>query len=98
MARCTARRSSGLSMLGKKPPSRCVATSGTTITRAPNSRRRAAATVDLPPPGPPEIATRRAAISAGSEQSIAHVAEARVHGAVLGQRLVHGRGVDAHVW
>src|SRR6188508_389993 len=99
MARCTARRSSGPLMPGKKPPSRCVATSGTTTTRSPSSRATAAATVDLPPPGPPEIATRRAviALSARAEQAIAHVAEAGIHVAFLGQALVDGRRVDAHV-
>src|SRR5689334_6915628 len=98
MARCTARRSSGPRMPGKKPPSRCVATSGTTTTRSANSRATAAATVDLPPPGPPEIATRRADIaSARAEQAITHVAQAGIHVAVFGEALVDGRRVDAHV-
>src|SRR6185436_7075768 len=103
MARCTARRSSASEMRGKKPPSRCVATSGTTTTCPASSRPSRAATVDLPAPGPPVMATRQFIAarapppSAGPEQAISDVAEAGVHIALGSERLVQGGGVEVDV-
>src|SRR5436189_4496331 len=90
-------------MRGKKPPSRCVATSGTTTTCPASSRPSRAATVDLPAPGPPVMATlqitgaRPPPPSAGPEQAISHVAETRVDVALRRERLVDGGGVQMHV-